>query len=213
MSRRIAVLVVCPCRGSIYSSGSSVPNHHRYTLFERRVKTGTSFGGKPEYTDISTALLRYEDMSIEEFMAELSISFSVSRGLQARKNAIADDEGRRYMYVSAAVSGDDRVIAHHLGECEGYECYAVYKQSDVEGRNALSSFHIKGVPAHGYSSVIYQEETLRKAFTSRNITQTIHHEGDMPTERQLVLFEWMNERIKPIVAPMIALLPPPHDCR
>ncbi len=213
MNRRIAVLVVSPCRGSIYSF-SEVPNHHRYTLFERKVKTGKfDIYDKEKTEEISTALLRYEDKSIEEFLSEIKVTFSVGRNLQARKNGIASDEDRRFMYVSASVSGDDRVIAHPLGECEGYDCYAVYRQSDLEGRNALSSFHIRNVPDHGRATVVYMEDTLRQSFTQRNITQTIQHEGNMPIERQLVLFDWMNERIKPIAEPMIALLPPPEDCR
>ena len=212
MNRRIAVLVVSPCRGSIYSF-SVVPNHHRYTLFERKVKTDRVYNGKPEYAQVSTALLRYEDKSIEEFMTELSVTFSVGRGVQAHKRSASVDEDRRYMYVEAEVSGDDRIIAHRLGECEGYDCYAIYRQSDVEGRRALSSFRIKAVPDHGRASVVYMEDTLRKSFTEVNITQTIQHEGNMPIERQLVLFDWMNERIKPIAEPMVALLPPPEDRR
>lgn len=202
MNRRIAVLVVGPCRGSIYTF-SEVPNHHRYTLFERKDKG----------VEISTALLRYEGKSIEQFLSEISVRFRVGRGVQAHKRSGSADEQRRYLYVEAEVSGDDRIIAHHLGECEGYECYAVYKQSDVEGRNGLTSFGIHAVPDHGRATVIYAEDTLRQSFTQRNITQTIQHEGNMPVERQLVLYDWMNERIKPIVEPMIALLPPPEDRR
>jgi len=213
VNNRIAVLVVGPCRGSIYEF-NEVPNHHRYTLFERKAKTGKfDHLNRERVEEVSTALLRYESKTIEEFLSEIKVTFSVGRNLQARKNAITSDESRRFMYVSASVSGDDRVIAHPLGECEGYDCYAVYRQSDVEGRNALSSFHIKTVPDHGRATVVYMEDTLRDSFTRRNVTQTIQHEGNMPIENQLVLFDWMNERIKPIAAPMIALLPPPEDCR
>lgn len=133
--------------------------------------------------------------------------------MQAHKRSGSADQDRRYLYVEAEVSGDDRIIAHSLGECEGYDCYAIYKQSDVEGRSGLTWFGIHAVPDHGRASVVYQEGTMRDCFTQRNITQTLHHEGNMPVERQLALYDWMNERIKPIMEPMIALLAPPEDCR
>ncbi len=209
--RKIIVVQACPIQGYTNGIGGDSPNHHRYSVYERKEPKGsTDWSGKPEYRTISNILLRYEDKSIEDFLNELDIMFSVSRGLKATLwPGTIDSEDTFSVPVSGTVEGTDRVVAKHLGENAGYQCYLIYKKSHTVARKAPAYFSIKRVPDYGRSSVVYQVDTARKCFTARNLTNVIHEAKSGSELDQLQMFDWIEERVAPIMAPMVALLPEP----
>lgn len=207
-TRKIAVVRAQPWAGYTDFTGVT-PNHYRYSLYERKVPTGTNdYRGKPEYANLSNIVLRYEDLSIQEFLSQAKITFNVRRGVLARRTAGTADDTKCYAHVSAEVSGDDRIIAKRIGEYGGYQCYVVYLLSDEECRESPTYFHISSVPDYGRPSVGYDRKIARDCFIDINITNTIHEQGNMDRAAQLELFDYIDAEVAEVMAPMIALMKP-----
>lgn len=209
---RIAVLNAMPCRGSIDYLKRVTPNHYRYTLFERRVRTGKydPVYNTHEVIVHNKILLRYEDMNIHEFLAGCSFSFAVDRNLPAFQSpvrglpnwSVASD-------LSLGITGEDRIHAHYLGVIDGYNCYVTYKESYRRNHQVPYRFSLRSVPKYGKSNVVYQVDTAREAFQRPNITNTHIKTGDGFDE--LALFDKMDALIAPIMEPMVALLSPVRE--
>lgn len=211
MSQKIAVMVASPCVGHLSPLGD-VPNHYRYTLFEKIVRQKSESEDSTSVERFSNLLLRYENMRIEQLLEHVKVTFGVHRRSVAAQKSPAKllEDGRICFDASAVVSGDDRVIAHSLGEHMGYKLYVIYKQSCVEGRNALGYFSLSNMPNYGRSSVVYDPQVARQSFEGIRITQTRHESSSDSDENLVELFDHMNALIAPIMAPMVALLPPPQ---
>lgn len=204
--RRIAVLHAMPYRGDVYFD-ETLPNHYRYTLFERNVRIKDDPAGKRQFKIVSKIVLRYEDTSIWEFLAQTRHSFSVSRGLRAVHNDVFGMEGPdAAIAVAMTISGSDRLTAKYLGEIDGYHCYVAYKESYLAAREVPYHFSLRSVPTHGMANVVYAPDTARNSFKRPNITET-HVKSDDDFD-ELALFNKMDALIAPIMAPMVALLPP-----
>lgn len=210
--RRIAVLHAAPCTGSYDYLKRLIPNHYRYTLFERRERTGRhdTIYDRPEVITHSKILLRYEDLSIEEFIARCRHSIRVNRGLVAFTSPVIPLPGNDVaINVSLSIDGQDRIIARFLGVIDGYHCYVMFKESYLTNRQVPYHFSLRSVPDHGMANVVYQVDTARDSFKRPNITQT--HVTAEDGYDELALFDKMDALIAPIMAPMVALLAPPKE--
>lgn len=215
--KKIAVVFASPCAGTKYEIGEGVPNHYRYTVYERKLENAEpDWTGQPPKE--SAILLRYgPDVSIEEVLSKIKIEFGVRRGVKARTSAVVSEGDLLHLPVAARISGDDRIIVHPLGlfdaplgeEDNTYECYLIYQQSDVEARNAVSYFSITRVPYYGRAKAAYQPHIARDFFTMTNITGIMHGHAETDGDRQnmVTLFDWIDERVAKIMEPMVALLP------
>jgi hypothetical protein len=192
MTNKIAVVFAAPWEGT---DSEKNPNHYRYTVFDKRVGEDRT----------STIILRYADMSIEQFLNKIKIELSYARGFHVSKAVNPGFEDKTYLEASCAVRVDEKFIATPIGRYEGYDCYLIYKESHTHPCPPKGIISVKEVPNYGNSSVGYAPETARSCIGVPNITNTMLGFGDIEEERRL--FDAIDEEVADVLKPFIALLP------
>lgn len=200
----IAIVKITPVAGSPeYGPDNAIGvNHVRYASY-RKVDGPVPLIG-PRYQPATTSiLLLYPDLSIQQYLEQIKLSFNTRRNVGARRHGYTATGAEDTLILSASVSGMDRIVAKVLGKRMGFDCYVVYSEASMQGRNELHYFSIDRVPRYGTANTVVMEEHTADCFNPNRVYTDV-----LSAEEQGELFAWMHEQIKPIAAQMIANMKP-----
>ena len=183
--KKIAVVVARPVQSIRQrQAGSTI----QYSLFARNNSR----------TDCrTTAVLLYDDKTIEEFLSEVEVTFGIQR--QVRATVVRPpDTIRQGLYVNAALSGNDTLCTVLLGAHADRLLYLVYFESGFihNVKPKLTNFRVHSVPRYGRQVCEVHNKLLVRSFDANDTSVGMTHTLGEYTQDQLAdVFNTMHNEI------------------
>lgn len=159
----------------------------RYTVWEKP-------SGNPDGSSISQVVLRYQDQSIGDILVGAQFSFRTYGYSVASKTVTAytAEPGRFTLHLHASIQEEAHMEIIPLGMFEDTLCYLI-KSLPVSPTRTW--FGITQLPLFWKSSVIYNSQTVREAYTSRNVTG-VKLTGPAAPAYELDLFDFIDRKVQ-----------------